>query len=89
MFIYVKKEVADKKKTFTGLLEQCKQKQDTSLVYITKICKLCILLITDYDRLLNFDLSLKMHYLNIVKQKHRDYAHLIEISFNLIFLAQI
>lgn len=64
MLITIKKI---KKKTLEqnsiGILNQCKQKQSTSLIYITKNCKLCFLYL--YDRLLNLCSLLEMHYESI------------------------
>lgn len=39
-----KKKLASRR-VFTGILTKCKQKQKTSLVCITKNCKLCTLLL--------------------------------------------
>lgn len=49
--LFMFKRIADrkislKKKTVTGILNQCEQKHAASLVFITKICEFCILLIT-------------------------------------------
>lgn len=56
------------KRTYTGILNQCKQEQDTNLatVYMRKNCELCNFLIT-IRLTLRFWLIIKMHFKSSIK----------------------
>ena len=58
-----------RKRFFTGILNICKQKQGTSLVYMTKNCEHCILFIT-LRLTLKFHFIIRNHSLSIVNNKN-------------------